>query len=272
MKTVLTSIMNRLIKYFKIYRGFFRASFIADLEYRANFLTRIATDIFWYLAQIITFETIYSHTDNIGGWTIEHMRVFLGVLFVVDAVYMILFHDNLDRMSERVRKGEMDLLLAKPVSSQFMLSCQRVSTALFGNLMIGTSWLIWSLYSLPSFQWSRLILLILLIPCGVLALYAMRFIFAASAVIFTKSENLQYLWYQIYKLGMRPDSIYFPWLKFLLLTAFPVGLIASVPAQSLVQTPNGLLIFWTFSWTATLLYLSHRFWRFALKFYSSASS
>ncbi|PIS10800.1 MAG: hypothetical protein COT73_07395 [Bdellovibrio sp. CG10_big_fil_rev_8_21_14_0_10_47_8] len=260
------------MKYARLFAAFFKASLVADLEYRANFVTRIATDIFWYAAQIITFETLFRHTDRIGSWNLEQTRVFLGLLFVVDAFYMIFFHDNLDRMSDRVRKGEMDLLLAKPVDSQFMLSCQRMATALIGNLLIGLSWLSFSLYNLPGFQPARLLWLIFLIPAGLLCLYSVRFMFCSTAILFTRSENLQYLWFQVYKLGMRPDSIYFPWLKFVILTILPVGIVASVPARAILDPPNFALFAWVVVWSFVLLYLSHRFWQWALTKYSSASS
>ncbi len=264
--------MRTLKKYLVLYRAFFKASLMADLEYRANLLIRFVTDIFWYAAQILTFETIFRHTDKIGSWNIEQTRVFLGVLFVVDAFYMILFRENLDKMSDRVRKGELDLLLAKPVNSQFMLSCQRINTAIFGNLILGTSWLIYSLQGLPDFNWLRLLWLLCLAPAGLLSLYALRFAFCSTAIIFTRSENLQYLFYQIYRLGMRPDSIYQPWLKLALLTVLPMAVIASVPSQALMEPPNFGLFAWVILWSLGLLYLSNLFWRFCLKHYSSASS
>ena len=71
------------------------------------------------------------------------MRVFLGLLFVIDAIYMIIIHENLENMSEKVRKGDLDLLLAKPVNSQFMITLQKANTAIIGNLVLGTSWLIY---------------------------------------------------------------------------------------------------------------------------------
>lgn len=249
-----------------------KASFIADLEFRANFLARFILDIIWYLAQITTFEVIFQHTDRIGTWDHQQTRVFLGMLFVMDAVYMILFHENLDRMGEHVRKGSLDLLLAKPVNSQFMLSCQRLITSNFGNLAIAIGWLSWSIAGLKDFDIARLLWLLILMPSGLLALYAFRFSFSATAVIFTKNENIQYLWYQLYKLGMRPDSIYFPWLKFMILTVLPVGFVASVPARAILEAPNYLLFVWAPIWSLTLLYLSNRFWNWALKHYTSASS
>ncbi len=138
-----------LAKYLRLYLAFFRASLVADLEYRANFITRIFTDIVWYSAQIITFESLFLHTQRVGDWDVHQTRVFLGLVFIVDAFYMILFHDNLDRMNTSIRKGDLDLLLVKPVSSQFMLSCQRVTTAMIGNLFIGVGWFVWALWSIP---------------------------------------------------------------------------------------------------------------------------
>ncbi|QDK39259.1 ABC transporter permease [Bdellovibrio sp. NC01] len=264
--------MANVQKYLRLYLAMFRASFIADLEYRANFLTRVMTDIFWYIAQITTFEVLFQHTPLIGGWNLPQMRVFLGVVFVVDALYMIILSENLDQFSEKVRKGDLDLLLAKPVNSQFMISLQKASTPAIGNLIIATSWFIYSLSQLPDFHWFRLLWMLILIPCGLVACYSVRFFMASTAVIFAKSENLQFIWYQIYRLGMRPDSIYVPWLKWLLLTAVPVGVIASVPSRALLEPPQFGLFAWIMVLTCILLFLSNKFWKFALRFYASASS
>ncbi len=264
--------MKTIRKYLHLFKAFFKASVVADLEYRANFATRIITDIIWYAAQIITFEALFRVTDRIGSWNLQQTRVFLGMLFFVDAIYMILFSENLDRMSEKVRKGELDLLLAKPISSQFMISCQRVNSAIIGNLVLGVGWLIYALSGLPDFNWMRILWLIVLVPAGLISLYSIRFCFCAVSLIFTKADNVQYLWFQIYRLGMRPDSIYMPWLKIMVLTLLPVAVVASVPSRALLDPPDLILYGWVVVWSVALLYLSHRFWNFCLKFYSSASS
>lgn len=261
-----------LKKYLSLYGMIFRTSFIADLEYRVNFATRIVTDIFWYAAQIIAFEVLYQHTTIIGHWTLPQTRVFLGILFVVDAIYMVLLHDNLDRFSDKVRKGDLDLLLVKPINAQFMVSLQRASTALLGNLLIALSWLTFSLWNLPDFSWWRLLWLLVLIPSGITVVYSLRFFMCALAVIFARAENVQFMWYQIYKLGMRPDSIYVPWFKFFLLTLLPVGVVASVPARALLDPPDLLLFAWAVILAPIMIWLSSQFWKFCLKHYASASS
>jgi ABC-2 type transport system permease protein len=263
---------KNLKKYFFLYVAMFKASFISDLEYRANFFTRILTDIFWYAAQILTFEVIYKHTNKIGDWGLKEMRVFLGLLFVIDAFYMIIIHENLENLSEKVRKGDLDLLLAKPVNSQFMITLQKANTAIMGNFILGLSWLIYALSGLEDFNYLRLLWLIVLVPCSLCVIYTMRFMFSATAVIFTRSENLQFLWWQVYRLGMRPDSMYFPWLKYILLTVIPVGVIVSIPARALLNPPDLRYLLWPLVLAPMLIYFSNRFWKFALGFYSSASS
>lgn len=259
-------------KYFLLFVAFFRASLTADLEFRLNFATRIITDIFWYLAQIFSFELLYNFTDQIGSWNREEMRVFLGILFVVDAIYMILFSTNLDNFSENVSKGSLDLLLAKPVNSQFMISLQRTSTAHLGNLLLASIWLGWSLWNINQFEWWRLLWLFIVIPSGTIIIYGLRFFFSAMAIVFTRADNIQYLWYHIYKLGIRPDNIYFPYLKYLVLSAIPVGLVASVPSRLVLGSASPWLALWGVIVSGLVLFFSNRFWKFALTKYTSASS
>ena len=70
---------------------FFKLSAIADLQVPFNLGLQFVNDILWYTMQIILFEALYLHVDNLGGWGIAEMRVFLGMLFLVDAFQMILF-------------------------------------------------------------------------------------------------------------------------------------------------------------------------------------
>lgn len=260
-------------KYVGLLFTFFRASAMADLEYRLNIAVKIFTDILWYTAQLSVFEVLFRHAPVISGWTLESTRVFMGVLFVVDALWMLMFSENLDKMSEKVRKGDLDLLLAKPVNSQFMLSTQRMMTAYLGNLVIAGCWLAWSLHQLPGgFEWQRLLLLIITVPCGLIITYSCRFLFSACALIFTKADSLLHVWYNFYRLGTRPDAIYPPWLRYAVLTIIPVGFIASVPSRLILNAPDLLLISSSVGLATVFLFLSTRFWRFALKRYSSASS
>ena len=259
-------------KYLGLLKAFFIASTAAELEYRVNIVLRIIGDIVWYATQIIMFEIIYSQTNNIAGWTLDETRVFLGIIFIADAIYMILFHQNIDIFSEKIRKGDLDLLLTKPVESQFFVSLQMVSITYIPNLLIGLAWLIWSFGKVPDVSYFNLIWLLLLVPCAALVVYATRFMFATTALFLTRAENVQYLWFQLYKLGQRPDSVYPMWLRYILVSAIPMAIVASLPARIVVKNESPLLALWIVLMTVFLLWCSHLYWNFGLKRYTSASS
>jgi ABC-2 type transport system permease protein len=265
--------MSEVLRHFKIWCAILKASMIAELEYRANIVGRVVTDVIWYITQLSLYEVLFRHSSQIQGWRVEEMRVFMGVLFLVDAFYMILFHDNLDAFSQKTAKGELDLLLAKPVNSQFMMSCSKVSTPYFINLIFIVAWLAWAIDGLatPVSLVSGLAAMIAAV-CGLMVMYSMRFFFASMAILFTRAEAVMQFWYQIYRLATRPDSLYPPWLKWLVLTVVPAAFIVSVPANVLLGFRSWGALLAALILSSVLMILSHHWWQRVLRRYASASS
>lgn len=259
-------------RYWRIFKAFFVAGLKAEMEYRVNILLRFVVDALWYVIQVVTFEILFLHVGRVGVLAHAEMRVFLGILFTVDALEMIFFHENLNQISEHVRKGDMDFLLVKPVNSQFMVSLQKISFANVLNLILALSWLGWAVSQMPQVAWWQVLELAFLLPCGALIFYAMRFMFCSLAVVFTQSDSFMHVWFQFYKLGMRPDSIYNGWVRMVLMTLLPVSLIASVPSRAILDPSEPWLALWVVLMTGLVLWLSHRVWNYLLKFYTSASS
>jgi ABC-2 type transport system permease protein len=196
----------------------------------------------------------------------------MGCLFVTDAIFMMLFSENLDKMAEKVRKGDLDLLLVKPVNSQWMLSFQKVSVAYLGNLILAFGWLTWSLAQIENFNWLQLAWLLLTIPIGLAIIYSIRFMAAATALFFTRSDAVSYIWYQVYRLGTRPDNLYPAFLRYAVLSILPIAFLASVPAQIILGKTGPVWLLWGAALGVALVHLSSRIWKRGLKAYSSASS
>lgn len=264
--------MSVIKKYLKLLVSLFKTSFIADLEYRINFVTQIVTDILWYGTQISIYEVLFSNTKIIGDWDITQTRVFLAIVFVVDCYYMLFFHANLDNFTEKIRKGDLDLLLSKPINSQFMVSFQKIDTAYISNLIITHVWFLYTLSLLPEFHIEKVLLVFLYIPFGIVITYSLRFLISSTAVIFTKSESLQFIWYSLYRIAMRPDAIYPQVIRMIILTVFPMAFIASIPARVLFEPFSMSYLLLGLVVSMSFIYITHRFWNFSLKYYSSASS
>jgi ABC-2 type transport system permease protein len=261
------------MRYLKLWLTFFRASWMADLEYRINIILRVIGEIIWYAAQLSVFEVLYLHTPAINGWDVHSMRVFMGSLFLVDVIHMILFSENIDAMWSMVRKGDLDLYLVKPINSQFMVSFRKIGTTYLINMMMVLGYVGWGISQLSRpITWVDLGLYAFLLLCGTAIYYSLRFLFCCLLVLLQDASNLHFLWYQLFRLAQRPDAIYPTPLRWIVLTVFPIGFLASVPSRVLIEgLPLELLLAAPLI-ALFLLFFSNWCWEKSLLRYSSASS
>lgn len=179
-----------LRKMLKLEWTFFKLSAIADLQVPFNLGLQFVNDILWYAMQIILFEALYLHVDSLGGWGIAEMRVFLGVLFLVDAFQMVLFAYNFDVFSEKIVHRDLDLLLLRPASSQQLMTSQKLQCGFLFNAIFALSWLLWSLSLLPEgFPWMRSLLIFIVVPAALSIFYSTRLIFCTVALLMTRAEH-----------------------------------------------------------------------------------
>src|SRR3989338_3142194 len=259
-------------KYFGLYQAFFKVSLVADLEYRLNFVLLVCAEFIWYSTQLIFFEVIYRHTKIVGEWNLDQMRVFIFLVLFVDSIYMILWDTNLSNFTDNVRKGTLDLLLVKPVNSIFMLSSQKISISHLPCLFVTGIGFIWALTNIPDFQWLKLFWLLILIPAGLSVIFVCRYALNCSAIIFTRADFLQYVWYSMFRLGLRPDAIYSGFLRFILIFLIPFAMIASIPARVLLEPFSPWMLVWAVVMPVILVYSLKKYWAYCLRQYSSASS
>ncbi|MDZ4662825.1 MAG: ABC-2 family transporter protein [Pseudomonadota bacterium] len=260
-------------KHFNLLLAFFKVSLIAEMEFRFNMVLKIVADVVWYVAQLSIFEILFLHSTHYADWDLPSVRVFLGILFFTDVFYMLFFSENLSRVSTMVRNGELDLLLAKPVNALFMVSFRKIDIGYFLNLIIVVGYLFWAINKLPIdlTAWN-ILWFCLMAPASLVVSYSVRVFFASLSIIFVNAEGVSYLWYSLYRLGTRPDSIYPTALRYLILTVLPVAFLASVPSRFLLGKQESWM-YWEVPLVCFLLFFGCiRFWNYSLKKYSSASS
>ncbi len=257
-------------KIFRLEKIFFKLSAIADLQQKVNLLTQFFNDILWYGVQIALFEALYLHLEALGGWNLAETRVFLGVLFLVDALHMVLFAHNFDSFNERLSRGDLDLALTKPVSTQCLMMLPRVQWGFFLNVLFALIWLGWSFSQLgPPFTWSRCWLLLIVVPAGLSIFYSIRLAVVTTALLMVRAESFFELFMGLFKLGTRPDRVYGPGMRYFILLVIPVGMIASVPTRVIVDPFTPWPILTLLAAAASSLFLANWFWRRSLRHYTS---
>lgn len=247
---------------------FFKLSAIADLQVPFNLGVQFFNDILWYTMQIILFEAIYLHVDRLGGWGIAEMRVFLGMLFIVDAFQMVLFAHNFEVFSEKIAHRDLDLLLLRPVSSQQLMTSQKLQCGFLLNIVFSLIWLLWSLSLLPGgFPWMRSLLIPIVVLAALSVFYSTRLFFCTVTLLLTRAEHFHDFYFTFFKMGQRPDHLYGPGLRYMILMIIPVGMLASFPTKVLVEPLDSLALPALLVAAASSLFVANLFWRFSVKRY-----
>lgn len=261
-----------MLKYFRVYLVQLRNTWIREAVYRSNFLTNLVVDVAWVSVEAGMFEVLYSNTADLAGWTKPQAFFFLGLFFAADALYTVLFNRAFWMFPDLVNKGELDILLTKPINSLFLALTRWITLAPILNIVFGVGICIyfadaagfpggWAWLSLPFW-----------LVVGAMFQTLLRFLFVLAVFWTERGFSLARMYYQFFQLATKPHTIYPVWIRWILMTALPFAFIASVPAQTILKgvdtqalTAMGIVfvVLWGLDW-----YL----WRKGLRRYVSASS
>lgn len=117
--------MREIIRHFKIWLMLVRINFMGQMEYRANFVTGILMEAGYLFAKIMYVIVAYRAGRTIAGYGPDEILVFVGSYVAVTGFYAGVLAMNLFQLSGLVRDGSFDLLLIKPVNTQFLATFRR---------------------------------------------------------------------------------------------------------------------------------------------------
>ena len=232
----------------------------------------VLVDIVWMAVQLSLFKVIYAHTPSINGWTEPKAFFFLGVFFASDAIFTTFFQRNFWNFSDLVNKGELDILLTKPIHPLFLALTRTIN--LTGVFNIGLGLAIAIRYATPAgfpggLAWGWFFPWLLV---GVVASVLLRFAF--SVWIFWTERNwaITRLYFAFFSIADKPDVMFPPMLRFFLKTILPFSLIGAVPARALLEglslQESALVAFVLLAFFG----INRELWRRGLMRYQSASS
>lgn len=145
-------------------------------------------------------------------------------------------NEGVESLASFVRRGELDLYLVKPVNSQFMISMRKVTAAFIFNVFLILGYLTWAIRGLKTpVSGGQVLTFVLLLFCGIVIQYALRFMFATLNVLLESAGNVNFIWHQFYRIATRPDPFFPFYLRLAIMTVFPMAFFASVPSRILIE-------------------------------------
>ncbi len=260
--------MKVVYKYLSIYREFFKTSLSEELSFRANFTLQSLMNVLLIGVYFFTSIFIFDHVEHIGLWGEKEFLFFLAFVFAVDQTHYLIFAANFWEFSEKIRLGNLDFYLLKPVPSLFIILMRNLAVPglftvgltyfmlVYFGIQLNFSLLVW--FSLPF-----CLLLSLSLLLGIEVLISLCNFFTVEGLGINQARL------QVQQLTRWPDFIYKNpariWLfPFLAVTSIPVRWLLSISYwQWLVFMFFGVILLWSL-----IFYV----WPRALRFYESPSS
>lgn len=261
-----------LKKYARIFLVQVKNNFVREAVYRSNFLTMLCVDLIWIFVEFSLFTVIYANTPTLAGWTKEQVFFFLGIFFASDALFTTFFQRNFWNFSDLVNKGELDILLTKPVSPVFLALTRWMSLTSIFNLGLGIG-IAYKYSEAAGFSGgARWAILPLWLFVGLAAALLLRFAFSVWVFWTDRSWALSRLYYQFFHFATKPDAIFPVMIRYSIMTFLPFAFIGSVPTRALLYglkpeeyaLVGGVMI-------AFYIFDAY-FWKRGLRRYQSASS
>ena len=261
------------MRYLRLYGCVLRFSFSRAMEFRLDFFFRIGMDIIWNLGNLGIFWIIFLHTPILGGWTLDQTLVFLGGVFVSDAIHMTVFSNNMWWLPIFINKGDLDYYLTRPVSSLFFLSFRDFAANSFVNLLVAVGILAWSLARYPArLGGVRVVIFLALLVIGVLLHYILNMIFLIPTFWMHASSGLRDIFFTMEQYITRPYGIFTGWLARVLISILPFALIVSFPTRALFEGFTPSLLLHILGVTGAAFLVMVLLWNAGLRAYASASS
>jgi ABC-2 type transport system permease protein len=241
------------------------------MAYPTDFIIWGIIDLFWSVINIGFFRILLLNIPSISGWTFNQLTIPLGLFSLLNSFIWGAFYGNMKDLAQGVNRGELDFDLIKPVSVQFMVSTRYIGLSLFPSWLTGTFLLAYGFYinHLP-------LVMILLIPfiliSSVTIFYSLYFISTLLVFWTSRLSNIADLLPNVADVAKYPTEIFPVFVRFILTFVVPISLMAIIPAKIMLSIFSPFFLLVPLTVAVILLFLSHRFWLFAVSRYSSASS
>jgi len=261
------------VRYLRLYRAFVVNCLSRAMEFRVQFFAGIVGYAIWTSISLLFIQVVFGEVGEVRGWSRDQMWVLYGTFVILESFCYGVLGPNMWRFSGGVRDGSLDLALTKPVSTQFFVSARYLDLNGCLNSLLGLALIFVGLSRLH--QWPSLLdwmLWLALLACGFVLAYSIWFVSVTFAIWAVKLEGIAVVFDPMMQMARFPLQIYPARALSFLTVVLPVAFLTTFPTQALLGRGNLPTLLGALGLANAFLYVSHRFWNFALGFYGSASS
>ena len=262
-----------LRKYLKVYKKFLHTSLASELEYKTNILVDLITAILSLIGSIFLLSIFFQNNGNIGGWEFEQALIIQGIYTILNGITNTWFNPNLTEIVKHVREGTLDFVLLKPIDSQFFISLKKINPSGILEVILGFSLLLFCMrINEINLNLSFLTFSLITLICSICILYSLWFFISTTTIWFVKTWNATEVLRSFLYIGRFPLNSFSFSLRIFFSVFIPIAFITTIPSEVFLGISQLWKIFLEVIVAILFLVTSRKFWIYALKSYSSASS
>lgn len=262
--------MNR---YLKIYMILIRLNLRRIIMHRSEFISGLFGSLIWSIFSVVAIFILSSRTSSIYGWNRQELFILIGVFnILIGGIFRTLFARNFNYFPQLMRYGDLDGYLLKPIDTQFAISTQRISMHGVPRIFFAII-LTFYLISQTNFPITlfNIFSFLTLSVFGLMIMYAVWFLVLTLTVWLPDVYNLEEILYSTDSLSRYPPQILSAMKIFAFYIFFPFTLVVSIPTKALLHKLTMIDVMLIVGFAFGLLFLARKFWKFALRYYTSAS-
>lgn len=265
--------VHALRRHARLWRRFAAQAIVRETHYRASFVATLVVGVVQLALSLIPVLLLYSYTDHVNGWSRGEVIALSGMFQASLALLAMAVQTNMNRMSGYIRRGDLDLILVRPVSAQFYVTLRWLEPGEVFNVLVGLGVVAIGLGRAGIAPTATgVVQATLLMACGLVLLTCVWSAAVFLAFWTTGVAPIPMLVRDVMDAGRFPLAFYPTAIRFLLAFLFPVGFATTFPIAALTGRIGWGTVAIGLALSGIALILLRAYWRVAVRSYSSASS
>ncbi|MBO5056222.1 MAG: ABC-2 family transporter protein [Lachnospiraceae bacterium] len=266
--------MKQFRKNYRVLKELVRLRFQNLMMFKIGFFGPFFVDGSLFAVQLLVFQAVYSNVERIGSWGKGEMIIYIGTYSLLNAVNMVICFFGICGISGKIKNGEMDLYLTKPVSPLFRISLERINPGSIPLVIMSVCIIFYGIHTADMQPGGKKVLCYLFwLLIMQVFYYDMEVLIRSIAFYTISTAKMEQLEEACLDLCMKlPGIAFYGIYKFIFYCILPYGIMATLPVQSLIGEMSlglgiyGILAVCIFTGVTAFL------WKNGIRHYNSASS
>lgn len=264
----------RIRKNYRVFKALVRLRFQNLMMFRLGFFGPFFIDGSLFLVQLMVFQAVYDNVERIGSWGKGEMILYIGTFSLINAVNMVVYFFGVNSISYKIKSGEMDLYLTRPISPLFRISLERMNPGSLPLVLMSLCIIYYGIRTAgmhptpgPILAYAFWVILMLVLH------YDMEVLIRSVSFYVISTARMEQLEGTCLELCMQlPGIAFYGVYKLIFCVLLPYGIMATIPVQSMAGELTWKIALQGLGTVAAFTVLTGVLWKNGIRHYHSASS